>query len=274
MPKKIEVFTQWIGDKIVRIVPILQVIVIIGAIVISILASVLPDSAKGGLIVVLLLFISIDIFVLSLGYLAQIKKDTTDISQLLNCPKTEFSCTKKPPKEVLEKIENAKHSVFISGTAMSFLPANLSMYVDLIKKDVIVTFAYSEFENRDIDKYLIEFFNKSLEQRRTSKITLKTAIKDLEKRIKNKEKNFCKIEMDVFFPIAFIAIDYNIGDTHSSIISAKHYLIDKKGEQTNQFWITVNPSSQVLFHEYLEQINIIKNSKGKLASSKRFKSKQ
>ncbi len=263
---------KWIG---LHFIPILQFIAIAGILVINFITSTKDRSDSEKLIIGVLIFICFDIFIFSLGYLENIKTKVANILTIISNQKQTIGYSNRFPREVREKIENAKHKIFISGTAMSFLHSNLNTYIDLINNNVKIIFAYSAVEghgSKDIDKYLREFFNKSYQERKISKDTLKTGLNNMKSRIsEDKKKNLQIISMNLFVPIGFTAVDYEKEQKSDySVICAKHYLLDKEGKETNRFWITVEPDSQ-LYDKYLEQIHIIEeHPKGNLAASTRF----
>jgi hypothetical protein len=221
-------------------------------------------NVVNGCIIALLVFIAIDFIILIKGFLEKI---TLNISELLYHQEYKINFSKDKPRNMTDKIDNAKNSIFISGTDMTFLHAETerNRYVALANNGVKIIFAISELENEYINTYLERFFNKPRGRRKANDALITDYINQIKNRIlKSNKDNLRLIPLDVFIPTAYVAVDYDNKSEHS-VIYAKHYILDKDGNKTNCFWLFVYPGTS-LYDEYLEQVHTIINYNGKLAA--------
>jgi hypothetical protein len=163
------------------------------------------------------------------------------------------------------EIDNAKHSIFISGGTTEVIHYYIQELLDL-KKDIILSIAYADTSKPHVSDYMQSYFGKDV-------VAMNGKLKELKddllriKKARNK-KTFHEIPMDVFNPIAYFAIDYD-SDYKHSVIFAKHYTIsidDNARTHANRYYLRVTPKAKELYNIYKEEINKIiegREKKGK-----------
>lgn len=254
--------------------------------------------------IVLLVFISVDMVIFCLGYLEKIKSDVSKSStsidtttksansslELIKEMQSMLSNTENNSNRILDLLsekhlvrttfsnepisldfaKNAQHSVFISGGSMRVLQDdhNRGFLKKFAGRKFALTLAFSDYNKEFVIDYVTKYFGKEKSSLSNNKLQLDEAIRKIE----TSGVKIKTISMDVFNPIAYVAVDYeNENKSEFSAIRAKHYLLDEKGVETNAFWLTATPDSP-LFAVYQTQIEIIKNQGSKLTT--RFSNKE
>jgi len=142
---------------------------------------------------------------------------------------------------------------------------------ELIKigANVKVTFAVSDINNDSIKAFLAQSYGKTDKEMKSRRALFDDAVNYVNrKRREQSKEEVSVVQLDIFIPIAFTAIDYKEDVPGTSVIHAKHYLVSgEAGGKTNAFNLSVHPKTR-LYERYREQILLIEKHEGKLA--KRF----
>lgn len=263
---------RWVKEHIAIIqLPLILIALIVG--VVFNVSKINPDAT----IIVLLVFLSVDIVIFCLAYLEPIKLETLHISKINKYSEhllsdhaiiikilsknqaSGISFLNRSPQ--IDSVEEAQYCVFISGGSMSVLQHEHARSVlGSLKPNVKLTIAFSDYSNNFVITYLNKYFGKKKDMLDFKKKLMHESISWIERR----HSNIKKICMDVFNPIAYLAVDYDKESTHS-VIHAKHYLLDAEGDETVAFWLSVTPESP-LYSDYQKQIKIIEEQGSRLAA--------
>jgi len=194
----------------------------------------------------------------TLEHFEQIKLDASNI---LN-----FISIQNPDKlPVIEDALKAKECVFISGTNMKFIDDKREEFIN-IGANVDVIFAVSDIHNGNVTTFLKRSYGKTDHDLELRRNVFDQAVTFINERRRGQEKKEIRtIFLDVFIPIAYMAVDYKNEISGSSIIHAKHYLLSsEKGGRTRAFNLSVHPKTK-LYEKYREQITLIESSDGQLS---------
>ena len=160
-----------------------------------------------------------------------------------------------------EMLPKAENSVFISGVGMTIF--NSIIYqIASINQNVSVNLAVPNLENDNVVLALKHFFGLSNSEWRMRKelfAELSTKINT----IGSEARPINMLFLDMFVPIAYIAIDYK-SKTENSCIQAFHFMMHDSREDWQSFFCTVRPD-HVLYNRYRNQILMIESKNGKLA---------
>ena len=155
-----------------------------------------------------------------------------------------------------EILPTAKNSIFISGLGMPIIGVIDYLLVSVDSK-INLTLAVSDFATDDVLNSLEQFAGWTKN--------------DCERRKETFDKNVSKIKakrpvnniyLDIFAPIAYVAIDYH-EITESSFIQARHYLFSGDSTVFHSYFCTVRPG-HFLYNYYREQILMMEQNNGKL----------
>jgi len=197
---------------------------------------------------------------MTIGYLEGISKSTAKFDKIAEqVSKISYSKT----AHGFELIKTAQNSIFISGVGMQSVHAYRNV-LSLIDPRVSITLAVADHDNTDVMIALEHYFN----IRPDHWTARRQLFDDGVQRIKiDREVNV--INVDIFMPIAYVAVDYYT-ETEYSFIQAKHYLIAEENTDTKSFFCTVVPGTN-LYDYYREQILLIERTNGKLARAMELK---
>lgn len=132
----------------------------------------------------------------------------------------------------------------------------------LAERKVVLTLAYCDYK----EKFVIDCLTKYFLKEDSSLFNKQSQLDEAIKKIKTSGGKIETICMNVFNPIAYIAVDYRKGkESEFSEIRAKHYLLNETRDETSAFWIIAVHGSP-LFTVYQKQIEIIENQNGKLTT--------
>ena len=178
----------------------------------------------------------------------------------------EFLESAEAKKLMDDAISNAKTSVFISGTGMTFLLTDAEKqnhFIKQAKSGIEVTIAITKHDENNAEQHKRSFSKGMDEDAKNMLIAMKEkmlAPKSKKNKIESKHKDkFKPIEVGYVITTAFTAIDY-AEKKSGSVIFSKNYLIDKENQTntTHSFHLRVQPGVP-LYEKYLAQINAIKN---------------
>ncbi len=208
-------------------------------------------------IISLLVFLVINFIMFAKVFVEKVDINILELLRISKNSKNDIIYSKNRPD--IFDIYNAERCVFISGTTMAFTHDThyLEKLNGLVDRGIQVTLAISEYEKPCIDNYLKEVFGKTPEQQKRRK----GDFEDFKKKFKGKI-----IYIDIFVPIAYVAVDYDQASTHS-IIYTKHYLIKKDSDKADSFYLITYSWSQS-FETLSKQINLIIESGGRLSKSR------
>jgi hypothetical protein len=275
------IFTLWwknISDvceshSLAPLYSLVNVVILVGVLCGSILykENITWDNSD---IISLLMLLILNTF----GFFTQININSKDVkiikqasSDILNSVNINYKGSDKIDKN---KIGNAKKSIFISGTSMTIVSGNKDLYREDkeggVKKGVEIIFAVSKIDNPNISDFLIESYGKNENSIKKSKTDFDSAVDYINK---GRSKPVIVIDVDIFVPIAYVAVDYE-EKNNDSYINAKHYLLSNKprsdDDNTAFFGISPHPRSE-LYNRHLEQIKLLKDTTFKEILAKRVK---
>lgn len=194
-------------------------------------------------IVALLVILSTEIFIMTVGYLEKIAFSTRKLDEYANNME-KISLYKEP--NGTDFLKYATKSIFISGPGMQVIYDIRNLLASIDEK-IPITLAIQNYNNRDLVNVLIHYFGINEKEWMTRRSIFNEGIK-----IIYQKRNLNIIVFNKFSPIGFVAIDYK-DVTENSIIQAKHYILSEDIFKANYYFCRVKPGIE-LFDIYREQI--------------------
>ena len=163
------------------------------------------------------------------------------------------------PCNYIEAVKKATGSIFFSGIGMTFLDYALrNVLVNDTDPKVTINFAAVDYiKNNDIMTFLQDYFG----PHREKWYKHRDAFNDHVEILKNRQ-NTSFLDLDIFMPVSYFAIDYK-EKTKFSFIQAKHYLRHKYENEVNVLYYTAHQGTK-LYEQYRNQILLIEESGGNL----------
>ena len=274
-----------------RNLAIIQILLLAFALLISFILTLIniTSGLQYGLIVTLLLLLCIQFILYSRNYLEKIKSNSerisittsglsessdkslehlerlkVDANNILNAVSIQ-NPDRLPP---IEDAVKAKKCIFISGTNMSFINENREKFVE-VDASVEIIFAVSDSDKPNIKPFLIQSYGKRENDLASKKGQFIEAVKDINEQRKECGKREAQILwLNLFVPIAYMAVDYNDRDEPLGfqIIHAKHYLLNNKIDtKTPAINLSFRPGTET-YKKHLKQIELIKKHGANLAN--------
>jgi hypothetical protein len=152
-------------------------------------------------------------------------------------------------------IRGAKSNIFISGTTMTVVNDYNRDFASLVDKNVTIVLVIPNYNNKDIIASLKYFYRRQEEYFKKRKIIFNEAVN----RMRGKKLSVKVIELDIFNPVAYFAVDYK-EKLPSSRINVGYYLLAT--EETlggRRYNFTLRPGMKH-YEEHRKQIEFIENN--------------